>query len=631
MSLTATRGVALYVGALLGPGLLVLPGLAAALAGPASILAWAGLLVLSGLVAVVFAALGVTLPAAGGVAGYTRLGLGQRAGAAVGWCFLAGIVTGAPVVCHMGAAYLAGLLGGGRGWAAGAGAVLLLLVLVVTARGVRASAAVQLVLVAVLVAVVLLAVVGALPAADVRHFSPFAPYGWTAVGAAATVLMLSFVGWEAIAPLTGHFADPRRTLPRVIGVAFAVTAVIYLALAAVTVAALGEGSGTEVPMAALLSLSLGGAGPVVAAVSAVVLTVGTANAYLTGGAALARTLTPRRNAGVFPRWLLVAMVGTGLVVLGLIGTGLLPVAEAVAVPSSFFLAVYLGCTASAWRILRGPARAAAAVAGGAVVAVLAFAGPALIPVVAVAAVGLSRRPSPAQTHRDEDGAGHVGARPQQRLPHPPAGGGDHPVGGDDRVPPPPRDGHPHRPQQPPVDLPHHPARTVPPRQQHPPQDATRQGGDAVADEDHRRGDEGDEPAHRDHEQIPHRQLQRAQQEPPPEPQPPCRDDDCPPPQPFPGYGDQIAPQEPAGNGDQVVPQPAARNGDQIVPEERDGYDDQMVAEPRQRPADVPGQDVADGAQRLPGEAERKHEDHGEDPDRPVDPAGRRRFVHGRTR
>jgi len=38
------RGDALYIGALLGPGLLLLPGLAAAQAGPASLLAWVALL-----------------------------------------------------------------------------------------------------------------------------------------------------------------------------------------------------------------------------------------------------------------------------------------------------------------------------------------------------------------------------------------------------------------------------------------------------------------------------------------------------------------------------------------------------------------------------------------------------------
>jgi amino acid efflux transporter len=73
------RGVALYVGALLGPGLLMLPGLAAQLAGPASVLAWAGLLVASGLFALIFTAFGIRLRGGGGVVTYTAAGLGPRA------------------------------------------------------------------------------------------------------------------------------------------------------------------------------------------------------------------------------------------------------------------------------------------------------------------------------------------------------------------------------------------------------------------------------------------------------------------------------------------------------------------------------------------------------------------------
>jgi amino acid efflux transporter len=392
MSITTPRGIALYVGALLGPGLLVLPGLAADLAGPASILAWAGLLVLSGLVAIVFAVLGVKLPSAGGVAAYARLGLGERAGRATGWAFLAGIVTGAPVVCDLGAAYL----GFGRAMTAVAAGALLVVVLLVTRRGVRASAGAQLGLVGVLLIVVVVAVTGALPAADAANWAPFAPHGWPAIGSAATVLMLSFVGWEAIAPVTGDFTNPRRQLPRVIGAAFAITAVLYLALAAVTVAALGSAAASEVPMAALLSFTVGGAAPAVAAAAAVLLTLGAANAYLTGGAALAGDLGTRRFVP--------AIIAASAVILTLIGAGRLPVDAAITVCTSFFLLVYLACMVSAARVLRGPARVVAAFAAVAVMVVLAFGGWAMLPAAAVAALtllgtktrGRSREVQPAQ-------------------------------------------------------------------------------------------------------------------------------------------------------------------------------------------------------------------------------------------
>ena len=393
MPLSTVRGVALYVGALLGPGLLVLPGLAAAEAGPASILAWTGLLVLSGLVAIVFARFGVRHPSGAGVAQYARLGLGPWAGRAVGWCFLSAIIVGAATVCYLGAGYLAASLGGGRGLTAVVAGVMLAVVLTISLRGVQASTAVQLVLVGVLVVVILVAVLGAAPSAQAANWAPFAPRGWSAIGPAATVLMLSFVGWEAIAPLTDRFADPGRQLPRVIGLAFASTTAVYLALAAVTIAVLGPGAGTAVPMAELLSRAVGGHGSAVAAATAVVLTIATVNAYLTGGAMLARSLTGGRE---FPRWFLAAIVIASAPGLVLLGTGRLAVTAAVSVPSAFFLVVYLGCMVSAYRILTGRVRIAAAIAAVAIVVVLAYARwsalPALLVVLAAAVIRRRRVP-----------------------------------------------------------------------------------------------------------------------------------------------------------------------------------------------------------------------------------------------
>ncbi|HVE11081.1 MAG TPA: amino acid permease, partial [Paraburkholderia sp.] len=45
--LTALQGAALYIGAVLGTGVIALPALAAEVAGPASLIAWAALVVLS--------------------------------------------------------------------------------------------------------------------------------------------------------------------------------------------------------------------------------------------------------------------------------------------------------------------------------------------------------------------------------------------------------------------------------------------------------------------------------------------------------------------------------------------------------------------------------------------------------
>jgi amino acid efflux transporter len=82
---------------------------------------------------------------------------------------------------------------------------------------------------------------------------------------------------------------------------------------------------------------------------------------------------------------LAVIAGTGLVVIGLYGAGLVSPAALVEVPTTLFLVVYLGCMASAVRVLRGPARLAAAPAAVIVAVVLAFCGSSLLGPVAVAA------------------------------------------------------------------------------------------------------------------------------------------------------------------------------------------------------------------------------------------------------
>ena len=287
--------------------------------------------------------------------------------------------------------------GGGPLARAAIAAGLLLAVLGLALGGVRASTLAQLLLVALLIAVVVTAVAGSAPAARPANWTPFAPHGWLSVGRAAATLMLSFVGWEAVAPLTGRLRAGQ--LSRVIGIAFTVTAVLYLGLAVATVSCLGRGADLSVPLADLLQLAVGPAGRAVAAAAALLLTAGSVNAYLSGATEMLRELTAARgpigpngpghpsrlSARVFLAWIALA----GLVLIGMSALRLADTAVLVSVPTTMFLCVYLSCTVSAVRILAGNARGrgAAAVAVLAVLAILAFCGWALLAaaVIAVAA------------------------------------------------------------------------------------------------------------------------------------------------------------------------------------------------------------------------------------------------------
>ena len=73
------QGTALYIASVLGTGLLVLPGLAAEAAGPASIVAVLAVIGLSVPLAGTFAVLAARYPDPGGVASYVRRALGGTA------------------------------------------------------------------------------------------------------------------------------------------------------------------------------------------------------------------------------------------------------------------------------------------------------------------------------------------------------------------------------------------------------------------------------------------------------------------------------------------------------------------------------------------------------------------------
>ena len=401
------RGAALYVGALVGPGVLLVPALAAEAAGPAAIVAWVALLFLSLPLAVTFATLGVRHPVPGGVTTYVQEGLGAHAAAVTGIVVLLAVVLGAPAVALIGGYYVADLTGGGNGVAVPTGLAMFAAVLAMNAFGLRVSSGVQFALTAALVAVILLAVATVLPERAGDNWAPFAPEGWLAVGTAANLLAWLFFGWEAMAQMAGEFRDPRRDLPRAVAIAYATIALLYLGLA---VASITVVTGTSrVPLADLLEVGLGSAGRDATALLAVLLTMGTMNVYLGGAAKLAAALS---QDGVLPRWFgagevrsiprrpLLALAVAGAALLGLLAADLMDPEALVRATSACFVFVYVLALSSATRILERRARAIAGLALALVVVVTLFSGPFLVVPVAVAGVTLlARRGRPRETAR----------------------------------------------------------------------------------------------------------------------------------------------------------------------------------------------------------------------------------------
>jgi len=299
-TLGLVQASAIYIAAVLGTGILFLPTLAIAVAGPASIVAVAAVLLLSVPLAGTFAALASRYPDAGGVASFVRRALGPTAARMAGYWFFFGVIIGSPIVGLLAGDYLVALVGGEKWLVVPVAAVMMIPPFIPNLFGFTVSGRVQLVLTGLLVAIVVLVLVLAAPAAEPRNFEPFMPHGWAGVGAAISLLVWAFAGWEAVTHVAAEFKDPRRTIPLATGIALVVVGLAYLALQVITVAVLGtNGASTTVPMLDMVSVTAPGVGPFIVTLVAVVVSLGVLNMYFGAfaklGAALARD-------GDLPRW-----------------------------------------------------------------------------------------------------------------------------------------------------------------------------------------------------------------------------------------------------------------------------------------------------------------------------------------
>ncbi|HXY56256.1 MAG TPA: amino acid permease, partial [Nitrososphaerales archaeon] len=85
--ITVRHAVAIYVSSVLGAGILVIPGLAARTAGPASLIAWAFLSMASYPFAFTFSRLSVRKPESGGIYSFAREAFGRGISSMTAWLF----------------------------------------------------------------------------------------------------------------------------------------------------------------------------------------------------------------------------------------------------------------------------------------------------------------------------------------------------------------------------------------------------------------------------------------------------------------------------------------------------------------------------------------------------------------
>jgi amino acid efflux transporter len=299
-SITYSQGIALYMGAVLGSGILILPGYTVKAAGPAALVAWVILSLLSIPLAYTFARLALVYRDFGGISTIVTHAFGRSTGAVVGWYFFVWVAVGQSVVGVTGANYIASAFHLNRDVIYAISFLFLVVSMITNLLGMRASGLLSLVLSGLVLVLLLSTITFAIPHVDPSAFVPFAPNGWSAIGTACVLIFWAFFGWESITHLVPEFKNPERDVMRSTWSSVFLIGVIYSLLAFVTIGTETYGGSANIaPLAVLMNESLGVGAAVATAVIACIVCIGTLNVFLASSARLGYALARDR---VFPSW-----------------------------------------------------------------------------------------------------------------------------------------------------------------------------------------------------------------------------------------------------------------------------------------------------------------------------------------
>jgi amino acid transporter/mannitol/fructose-specific phosphotransferase system IIA component (Ntr-type) len=269
---------AIATGTTLGPGLFIVPALAARDAGPAVVLSYviAAMLVIPAMVSIV--ELSTAMPRAGGLYYFLDRSLGPLAGTVGGlgtWSAL--VLKTAFALFGMGA-YIRLVVPEAPILAVAMGIALLLGVL--NLLGARTVGGVQLMLVLFLLVILVWFVGRGSASVERAAFDGFFDAGFDPIIAAAGLACVSYVGLTKAASVSEEVHNPERNLPRAIFLALLTAAVVYAAAVSVMVGVVGtEGlARTFTPVATAAAAFAGRFGELMICVAALLAFCSVANA-----------------------------------------------------------------------------------------------------------------------------------------------------------------------------------------------------------------------------------------------------------------------------------------------------------------------------------------------------------------
>jgi len=240
----------LGIGAIIGTGIFVLTGTAAAnQAGPAIVASYALAGLACAFAALCYAEFAAMIPIAGSAYAYAYATLGEVIAWMIGWDLILEYAVGSMTVSIGWSGYFQRILAGFGtplpAWMSAApgtlpGAVvnlpaivIVLLITVLLVIGIRESARFNATMVAIKLAAVVFFIVAGATFVKPDNWSPFAPYGWSGIMAAGAVVFFAYIGFDAVSTTAEEAKNPKRDLPIGIISSLVICTVLYIAVAGI--------------------------------------------------------------------------------------------------------------------------------------------------------------------------------------------------------------------------------------------------------------------------------------------------------------------------------------------------------------------------------------------------------------
>lgn len=238
----------LGIGAIIGTGIFVLTGLAAAnYSGPALVISFIIAGIACGFAALCYAEIAAMVPVAGSAYTYGYAALGEFWAWIIGWDLILEYAFAVGTVAIGWSGYFTNILmdlgiqlpkaitkAPFEGGVVNLPAVLILVVITgILIVGVKESATANNVIVGIKLAVILLFIILGVGHVNPANWHPFMPYGWKGVFSGASIIFFAYIGFDAVSTAAEEVKNPQKDLPRGIIASLIICTVLYIVVSAI--------------------------------------------------------------------------------------------------------------------------------------------------------------------------------------------------------------------------------------------------------------------------------------------------------------------------------------------------------------------------------------------------------------